>query len=483
MSSLSPLRGGSGDSEEPEKKKFVTTSSCPRRSSRREREKHRGPFNGRTMRARGPAVAVPLHLLLLLLASSRSLGSLADDGIWPKAIARLVPMPQSVTMHGAGLQLKEAGLVVCLSGAALGDDDGRLARALRREIGQYRAGGLVMVLERGAGADSKCKQAASGRGMTPILVEQQARIQGLEEKEHAEAYVLVSDDALVAISAFGESGAFRGVQTLMQICLHDDLAHPADSRASSCRIPGVKIRDWPDLKNRGVMLDISRNRVHTMETLQRIVDSLAALKFNQLQMYTEHTFAYRAHATVWADTGAVTPEEARQLSHYCHDRFITLVPNQQSFGSRPLPLLLPPYSPALSCSLALSHSRTLALSVACSLARSLARARSLSVSITASSQSRKPETGQLNPKQGTCSTGSNTTNIATWPSHKRGQMPCGALTTAAPFSRTRRHLLVNPTPYALKTSPYTLNLKTCTLHPTPYILHLSPYFLHPNPTT
>ena len=31
-------------------------------------------------------------------------------------------------------------------------------------------------------------------------------------------------------------------------------------------------------------------------------------------------------------TGALKPEEVLELSHYCHDRFIELVPNQQSFG-------------------------------------------------------------------------------------------------------------------------------------------------------
>ena len=278
-------------------------------------------------------------LVLLLLELRNSIGSPVDNDVWPEAVARLVPMPQSVAVQkGASLELKEAGLVVCLSGAALGDDEGRLAHAIRREIGQRSAGGLVVVLEPNAGAD-ECQQAATQRGKTPVLVVQHEMIKGFEgqagwapHSSDPEAYMLVANDALVEISAFGETGAFRGAQTLMQICLHDDLANRTERRGGGCRIPPVKIRDWPDLKNRGVMLDISRNRVHTMNTLKLMVDSFAALKFNQLQMYTEHTFAYRAHATVWADTGAVTPEEARELSYYCHQRFITLVPNQQSFG-------------------------------------------------------------------------------------------------------------------------------------------------------
>ena len=41
------------------------------------------------------------------------------------------------------------------------------------------------------------------------------------------------------------------------------------------------------------MLDISRDKVPTMETLFDLVDLLAGWKINQFQLYTEHTFAYR----------------------------------------------------------------------------------------------------------------------------------------------------------------------------------------------
>jgi len=69
-----------------------------------------------------------------------------------------------------------------------------------------------------------------------------------------------------------------------------------------------------------------------MATLFALVDQLAELKINQLQLYTEHTFAYRHHAVVWKDASPMTHEEIRQLDSYCRDRFIELVPNQNSFG-------------------------------------------------------------------------------------------------------------------------------------------------------
>ena len=55
-------------------------------------------------------------------------------------------------------------------------------------------------------------------------------------------------------------------------------------------------------EHRAYMLDISRDRVPTMETLKLIVDILARYRYNQLQLYTEHTFQYEGHEDVWEDS-------------------------------------------------------------------------------------------------------------------------------------------------------------------------------------
>ncbi len=83
---------------------------------------------------------------------------------------------------------------------------------------------------------------------------------------------------------------------------------------------------------RGLMLDISRNRVPTMATLHSLIDALQALKYNELQLYTEHTFAYAEHETVWQNASPLTASEILELDSYCADRGIELVPNQNSFG-------------------------------------------------------------------------------------------------------------------------------------------------------
>jgi hypothetical protein len=93
------------------------------------------------------------------------------------------------------------------------------------------------------------------------------------------------------------------------------------------------------------MLDVSRDKVPTMETLFWLVDRLADLKFNHLQLYVEHTFAYRNHKEVWQDASPLTAEEIRALDAYCAERCIELVPNQNSFGHWERWLAHPRYLP------------------------------------------------------------------------------------------------------------------------------------------
>ena len=55
------------------------------------------------------------------------------------------------------------------------------------------------------------------------------------------------------------------------------------------------MEDWPDVAVRGVMLDVSRDKVPTIATLEALIDRLAAWKVNHVELYMEHTFAYAGH--------------------------------------------------------------------------------------------------------------------------------------------------------------------------------------------
>ena len=75
---------------------------------------------------------------------------------------------------------------------------------------------------------------------------------------------------------------------------------------------------------RGAMLDISRDKVPTMATLRGLIELLASWKINQIQLYTEHTFAYRAHPEVWATASPMTADEIVELDAFCRERFVEL---------------------------------------------------------------------------------------------------------------------------------------------------------------
>jgi hypothetical protein len=82
-----------------------------------------------------------------------------------------------------------------------------------------------------------------------------------------------------------------------------------------------------------------------MPTLKSLIDKLASWKINQLQLYIEHTFAYRNHPDVWREASPLTASEIRELDSYCRQRFIDLVPNQNSFGHMERWLKHPRYLP------------------------------------------------------------------------------------------------------------------------------------------
>ncbi|HEY6737813.1 MAG TPA: glycoside hydrolase family 20 zincin-like fold domain-containing protein [Actinopolymorphaceae bacterium] len=138
---------------------------------------------------------------------------------------------------------------------------------------------------------------------------------------HDQGYRLEITPEQITISGRTVQGLFYGVATLNQIIAQ---------RPGS--LPCLTIVDHPDFENRGVMLDISRDKVPTLETMYDLIDKLAAWKINQVQLYTEHTFAYREHRSVWEKASPFTGEEIMLLDAYCKANFIELVPNQNLFG-------------------------------------------------------------------------------------------------------------------------------------------------------
>lgn len=157
----------------------------------------------------------------------------------------------------------------------------------------------------------------TGGGIQPASI----RFRITDSVPMQQAYRLWIDETGITAEAHDREGLFYAAITLAQL-----LRHYGDN------LPYCEIEDAPDFLIRGVMLDVSRDKVPTMETLYWLIDHLAELKYNHLQLYFEHTFAYTNHREVWKDASPLTAEEIRALDAYCQDRCIDLVPNQNSFG-------------------------------------------------------------------------------------------------------------------------------------------------------
>ncbi|MBZ0291331.1 MAG: family 20 glycosylhydrolase [Anaerolineae bacterium] len=151
---------------------------------------------------------------------------------------------------------------------------------------------------------------------------------------HAEGYHMTIKDGRVTIHGADAAGVFYGVCTLNQLLLQ-----------YQNMLPALTIEDWPDYAARGVMLDISRDKVPTLQTTLELVDRLASWKINQVQLYMEHTFAYQHHPLVWAENSPFTGQDVLELDAFCKQRHIELVPNQNSLGHMERWLKFEPYAP------------------------------------------------------------------------------------------------------------------------------------------
>jgi len=146
-----------------------------------------------------------------------------------------------------------------------------------------------------------------------------------------QGYRLDVDDDGVRLVGADEAGLRHGRATLAQ--LRQVSAGPGDvADGGAGTLPVCRIEDWPDFAVRGVMLDVARDRVPSPSTVRSLVDRLASWKVNQLQLYMEHTFAYRGHDEVWRHASPYSAEDLAALDDYCRARGVELVANQNTLG-------------------------------------------------------------------------------------------------------------------------------------------------------
>lgn len=169
------------------------------------------------------------------------------------------------------------------------------------------------------------KEFEASLGYAPAVTRGNSRKTGILLAEDGglkpEEYTLEINREGIRIVGGPGGGLLYAVQTLRQIVIQE----------GAC-VPLLKIRDYPELPNRGFYRDVTRGRIPTLDSLKKLVDKMAFYKLNQLQLYVEHSFLFEGLSEVWRDDTPLTPEDILELDRYCRLRNIELVPSIASFG-------------------------------------------------------------------------------------------------------------------------------------------------------
>lgn len=222
----------------------------------------------------------------------------------PHALTKyLLPQPRNISVQPETFTYS-AGRIIC-NELAGNPDLKRIAFWLQDD---FKKTGMDMQLA-----------ATTAKQESPVVLLQ---INKLEVKEQ-QGYSIEINEKQIILTGHDLPGLYYASLTMTQI-----LKFASEQGG----IPQLTISDYPDFPNRGVMMDVSRDKVPTMETLFDFIDQLASWKVNQFQLYSEHTFAYQDYKQVWQHYSALSADEILQIDEYCRERFIELVPNQNSLG-------------------------------------------------------------------------------------------------------------------------------------------------------
>ena len=148
-----------------------------------------------------------------------------------------------------------------------------------------------------------------------------------------QGYVIIIENDGILVKAADAQGFHYGMDTFRQVLKNE----------VNGMINCLEIYDYPILKKRGLMLDISRGKVYTLEYLLNLVEILKSLRFNVLQLYIEHTFDFKSHPVISKGSSPITAEDILKLQSKCEEYGIELQANLQSLGHMNRILTRPEY--------------------------------------------------------------------------------------------------------------------------------------------
>ena len=271
------------------------------------------------MRMKKRAVFVVYFFVLALPISS----SYAENS-GPENSLKLIPQPKEVRVQPGSFRVRQTTHILIEFGHQA--EDRIAAETLAEEI-HDRSGMKLTII--GAKADARHESKHEARNI--VL----ARLQDHKVRDFLAAkglnadsigdqgYLLFSDARHLIVAANTGQGLFYGVQTLRQ------LLRP-EGRILIC--PAVSIRDWPSMEWRGVQDDISRGPIPTEDFMKHQIRTLAAYKINLFALYMEQVFDFASQPLIAPKEAAVTPREINSLVDYAKKLYVTILPEQQTFG-------------------------------------------------------------------------------------------------------------------------------------------------------
>jgi hypothetical protein len=236
----------------------------------------------------------------------------------------LIPFPQKLVKKTGVFRITQEAAILLDSSCDYGDFEA--ARLLRQEIAAVT--GMRLDIMKGSTALNRLPGSSSGLIILVREPAEEARTNavplsadGNDGRKTPPSYRLTVGEGMVIITGASGTGLLYGVQTLRQLV-----------RSNSSILPCVEIEDRPDFENRGLFYDTTRGKVPGLETLMELADRISFYKINQLQLYVEHSFAFRKHSEIWIDSDPLTAEDILTLDEYCRKRGIELVPSISTFG-------------------------------------------------------------------------------------------------------------------------------------------------------
>lgn len=227
----------------------------------------------------------------------------------------IIPYPQEVVMSGENFSFPKDLQIIIDKNASAED--------------RFAIDELIRILKKDFDIQSTTSSLPSKSSPTLTITRK-----GAEKRVGQDGYQLSINAGQYAIRANGAAGLFYGTQTFLQLI---------QKRDQEYTIPGLKITDWPSIKERAVHYD-TKHHQDKKGYVESFIRDIAHYKINMLVWEWEDKLEYPSHPEISAP-GAFTQQEMQHFTAYARQYHVQLVPLVQGLGHVSFILKWPQYKP------------------------------------------------------------------------------------------------------------------------------------------